>query len=173
VLAENPFALAIPPRPDDPEPELHLGWQWLPTDWLAYWLMQNQGINNRPEDLELPCTEIQARIDTLRWWSTNPRTKMFFESILQTKSAFDAHHNLSRWYQEFGLIIPERGYDPLVDVEVMLGKDYAMSRAKILEFWLADPVFYVADIQRFERGRHRTYAAWRCDVDSIFVWVSM
>ena len=167
--APNPFHLPIPPRPKGQEPRLHPGWQWADVAWLAYWLMEYQGIQNRPQHLELPCSRIRAMVETLRWWEATPFTQGLFRRILNARSTFEASHRFNEWLAQEGLLSPP--YKAEIEKGVYLQKNDVVSRRALLQGWLGDPPVFVADRRQFGRGRHRTYAAWRCGLSQLFVYV--
>lgn len=151
--------LLIPTRPSLSEPEVKLGWWHGPTDWLCYWLMTYQGINNRLRDLERPCSDIANKVAVLEWWQTDPLGVKVFQRVLAHSPDEIDQHLLTQWAHEAGL-----WRDEVSEIlsHRLLGLNLFVGRV--------EPILFSITQRQFGNGRHRVYAAYRCKVPRLWVW---
>lgn len=163
---DNPFNLPMPPRPDGAEPHLQPGWQWVHTDWLAYWLMTRQGINNRKKHLELPETEILAHFEALKWWQNDPQAQRVYAEILGQADQALVKQNLKGWCSHYGL--DNVCNSPMPEYEE------GPTRWTVLWLYVADKhLRFSLTTGLFGNGRHRVYAAWKAQVPALFLLVTV
>jgi hypothetical protein len=166
--------IVTPPQPSTPQPELASGWQWVDSHWAAYWLMTNQGIDNRKDSLETLAEYVPPLFATLRWMQEHPGTSEIFQKILKVENPYAVSALLSRWYLEAGLLEAETGqYAPELLEVVLKTRSYQTNRLGMIASYFSDPVIYIPSERRYDRGRHRTYVAWRLQLPEVFLFARL
>ena len=174
MAVQEEINIPIPPKPDGQEPELLPGWRWLPSDWLAYWMMTGpiplQDEFRNPKQ-PYPPSLIKTHMDVLRWWESHERGRVVFERILATHDTEKICQNLSAWIEDVGMEdLANRVVHPPV-----ISRFERITRGDILFLYTAkchpQPIELEAKSHQITHGRHRVYAAWKHDAPEVFLLV--
>lgn len=163
--------------PSSTEPTLISGWQFLPTDWLFYWVGKHNPINNK-FDNPFDRKELTESVNSIIQCRDNEISASFFRKLLLLKpTGTDITEDVIQQigYEE-GLISfsPETDFSArsnavALDDEVQL---FTNTYTKNLLKWLRGQIITISMTKFVGNGRHRIYDSFRYEIKELLVWVN-